>query len=248
MRRARLLLPVLAGVLGLVGGVVTAVVVADDAQDSGPGSSSDPLHLGIPLVDLGCTGEALLVVGRGDGTPPLAAAVADNTDLPLRYLRTAESCPTLWAFPSQEAPTYVVYAGPYDAMTEPCRLRMAETNKGDVVTNLTAGNDAFVECSCVLPVAQFPDLTPGLAVDPGNAIWVRSLQRLLTDLDDHREAGGQPGPYFQPRDISGVYDETTEQRIRAFQPTRDISPPEYGSVLAPTWRALVDDTCRLYSF
>ena len=248
MRRGRLLAPVLAGALGVVAGVTTALLGSASGGPAAPASFNDPLHLGIPLVDLECTGEPVLVVGRGDSTPPLAAAVADNADLALRYLRSDESCPTLWAPPAQEPPTYVVYSGPYDGMPEPCERRMSVANKGDVVTNLASGNDVFVTCQCVLPVAQFPDLVPGLPVDPGNAIWVRSLQNLLVDLDDEREDAGRPGPYFERRDITGIYDETTEQRIRAYQPQRDISPAEYGSVLAPTWSALVDDTCKLYDF
>ena len=248
-RRARILVPLLAGVVGLVGGVVTALVVPDRSE---PGAAApvgdDPLHLGIPLVDLDCTGDALLVVGRGDSIPPLTAAIADNQDLPLRYLRTDDSCATLWAPLAQEPPEYVVYAGPYAGMREPCERRMSVANKGDVVTNLTDGNDLFVKCLCVLPVAQFPDLEPGMAVDPGNAIWVRSLQSLLTDLDEKREADGHAGPYFRPRDITGVYDDATEQRVRTYQPLRDISPDEYGRVLPPTWDALLDDACKLYDF
>ncbi len=249
-RRARILVPLVAGVVGLVGGVVTALAVPDrtrlgNAEDAG---ADDPLHLGIALVDLDCTGAPVLVVGRGDSAPPLMASIADNPDLPLRYLRTDRSCATLWAPESQGAPEYVVYAGPYDGMSEPCERRMSADNKGDVVTNLTAGNDLFVKCLCVLPVAQFPDLEPGMAVDPGSGIWVRSLQSLLSDLDAKHVAAGRTGTYFRPRDITGVYDEPTQQRIRTYQPLRDISPTEYGRVLAPTWNALLDDACKLYDF
>ena len=224
-RRARILVPLVAGVVGLVGGVVTALAVPDR---DGPGAAedvgADPLHLGIPLVDLDCTGEPVLVVGRGDSAPPLVASIADNPDLPLRYLRTDRSCATLWAPEAQGAPEYVVYAGPYDGMREPCERRMSVDNKGDVVTNLTAGNDLFVKCLCVLPVAQFPDLEPGMAVDPGSGIWVRSLQSLLSDLDAKHVAAGRAGTYVRPRDITGVYDETTQQRIRTYQPLARHQP------------------------
>jgi hypothetical protein len=250
MRRARLLMPVLAAVLGIGAGVATAVVISDSDEADPPESFADPLHLGIPLVDLECTGESLLVVGSGDATPPLAAAVANNPDLPLRYLRTDDSCNTLWAARSQVPSEYVVYAGPYNSATEPCEARMDVQHKRDFVTKLTSGNQSFVRCPCELPVAEFPDLVPGMGVDPGTAIWIRSLQGLLVGLDDQRELDGDPPlpPYFNARDISGVYDETTEQRIAAYQPRRDIEPSEYGEVRFATWKALVDDACPLYDY
>jgi hypothetical protein len=253
MRRARLLVPVVAGLLGAVAGAVTALVAPDlvvlvDRNAGGAESAEDPLRLGIPLVDLECTGEAVLVVGRGDSTAPLAAAVANNPDLSLRYLRSDESCETLWAPSTQEPPEYAVYAGPYDGMQQPCELRMGVDHKGDAVTNLRPGNDTFVKCLCVLPVASFPVLSFGMEVDPANGIWVRSLQGMLVDLDRQREADGDPPPYFRPNDVTGVYDDTTLNRIERYQPERDIAPVETGEVRFDTWRALTDDACRLYSF
>lgn len=248
-RRTRFLLPVMAGVVGAAAGVTTALVAPAD-RDERPAAESfnDPLHLGIPLVDLECTGEALLVVARGDSAPPLASAVANSGDLGLRYLRTDDSCPTRFGSRPDDLPEYVVYAGPYDSMPEPCELRMLEDNKGDAVTNLTSGNEIYVKCPCVLPVATFPELTPGMPVDPGSAIWVRSLQGLLVDLDDDREERGEPGPYFEARDVTGRYDEATEQRVRQLQEDNDISPTEYGSVLTPTWRALTEVVCGTFDF
>jgi len=241
------MVPVVAGVLGIAAGVVTALVApSDDA--GGPASVEDPLRLGIPLVDLDCTGESLLVVARGDSAAPLAAAVTNNPGLQLRYLRSADSCETLYAPASQGIPEYVVYAGPYDGMPEPCELRMSPDHKGDAVTKLTAGNETYVKCLCVLPKAQFPDLTPGMVVDPGNAIWVRSLQSMLVDLDRQREADGEPGPYFTVRGVTGLYDEPTQDRIEAFQSEGVFQQSEYGSVLYDTWQAVTDDACQFYDF
>ena len=246
MRRARLLLPVAAGVLGLVAGVVTALVAADDPD--GSDRAADPLHLGIPLVDLDCTGESLLLVAQGSSIPPLAASVANNPDLDLRYLRPDESCDTLYAPQSQGVPDYAVYAGPYDGMPEPCELRMSPEHKGDTVTNLTSGNDSFVKCLCALPVAEFPELTPGMDPDPAIANYVRSLQSLLVDLDNQRELDGEPGPYFKIGGVTGLYDEATQSRIERYQDETVVAPSERGSVLYATWKALTDDTCKLYDF
>lgn len=246
MRRARLM-PLVAGVLGIAGGVVTALVVPAD-PDPVATPIEDPLRLGIPLVNHGCTDESLLIVARGDSAAPLAAAVANSSDLRLRYLRSEDSCPTLYGPPVQGIPEYVVYAGPYDGMPEPCELRMGADHKGDAVTRLTAGTETFVKCLCVLPVAEFPALTPGMAVDPANAIWVRSLQSMLVDLDLQREADGEDGPFFTRPGVTGVYDERTQERIEAYQSESVFAASEHGSVLQATWLALTDDACRLYEF
>lgn len=239
-------MPVVAGVLGIAAGVVTALVAADDPDGSEP--AVDPLHLGIPLVNLDCTGESLLLVAQGTSAAPLAASVANNPGLDLRYLRADESCDTLYAPQSQGVPDYVVYAGPYDGMPEPCELRLRADHKGDTVTNLTSGNDTFVKCLCALPVAEFPELTPGMAPDPANAIFVRSLQSLLVDLDNQREADGEPGSYFKSSGVTGLYDEATQARVAAYQDESVFAESERGSVLFDTWKALTDDTCRLYNF
>ena len=240
-------MPVVAGVLGIAAGVVTAVVVPVDPDPSAK-PAQDPLRLGIPLVNHDCTDESLLIVARGDSAAPLAAAVANNPELRLRYLRSEDSCPTLYAPANQGRPEYVVYAGPYNGMPEPCDLRMGVDHKGDAVTKLTAGTETFVKCLCVLPVAEFPDLTPRMEVDPATAIWVRSLQSMLVDLDLQRRADGHPGPYFPRRAVSGVYDERTQERIEAYQAESVFAPSEHGSVLHATWLAVTDDGCRLYDF
>jgi hypothetical protein len=246
MRRVRLLLPVAAGVLGLLAGVVTALVAADDPDGSVP--NADPLHLGIPLVNLDCTGDSLLLVAQGSSSPPLIAAVANNPELDLHYLRPDESCDTLYAPQSQGVPDYAVYAGPYDGMPEPCELRMSPEHQGDTVTNLTSGNDSFVKCLCALPVSAFPELRPGMEPDPAIGNYVRSLQSLLVDLDNQREIDGEDGPFFKITDVTGVYDETTQARIEDYQDEGVVLPSERGSVLFTTWKTLTDDTCKLYDF
>ena len=138
--------------------------------------------------------------------------------------------------------------GPYDGMPEPCELRMSAEHKGDMVTNLTSGNESFVKCLCALPVAEFPELTPGMDPDPSIANYVRSLQSLLVDLDNQRELDGEPGPYFKITGVTGLYDEATQARIERYQAESVFSESERGSVLFATWKALTDDTCKLYDF
>ena len=98
--RTRVVAPLMAAVLGIAGGVVTALVVPTDSEGGGQPESngggeslpSDPLNLGIHLENQGCSGASLLVVGYGDTFAPLSSAVANSGKEGLRYLRTADSC------------------------------------------------------------------------------------------------------------------------------------------------------------
>lgn len=246
MRRARVLLPVIAGLLGIAGGVTTALVVPGGAETDRPSSVDDPLRVGVPLVDLTCTGEAVLVLGFGDTAAPIASAVANNPDLGVRYLRTDESCPTVWSSNPDDVPEYVAYAGPYDSMTEPCELRMDGEHKRDDVTNLSAGNDLYVQCLCVLPFTAGPRLELGMVSDATTTIWVRALQLAFVSIDADREARGAAGPFYELPDVTGIYDETIEARVELFQPLRDITT--LGVVEADTWKAVADEVCPLYDF
>lgn len=236
MRGRRRWVLVLAALLGVAGGVTTAIL-APGASDPGPGTAevNDPLRLGIPQVSLpSCSGEAVLVLGAGDTASALTPVVSDAGE-GARYLRTDESCATLWA-PSGEPPAYVVYRGPYDSEAEPCRTSLA----GDgVVTNLSAGNAEFVMCACVLPTAELAGIVPPGELpedaEPAPVPWVRTLQQLLDDLD---------GPGVG---LTGVYDDATVARVREFQRDRQILPAD-GRVGERTWGALRDELCGGYEF
>jgi len=228
---------VLAAVLGIAGGVTTAIV-APGASDpgSGPAEVNDPLRLGIPQVSLpSCTDEALLVLGVGDSAAALTPIVSDAGD-GARYLRTDESCETLWGT-DDEVPQYVVYRGPYDSEAEPCRVSL-EADEG-TVTNLSAGNEMFVQCACVLPTAELLGIVPpdpdAVDQEPAPVPWVQVLQEMLSDLE---------GPDVE---VSGVYDDATIQRVRDFQRSRSILPAD-GKVGVRTWGGLRDELCGTYDF
>lgn len=248
MRRARVLLPLIAGVVGVAGGVTTALVAPGGGSESGrtPSSFNDPLRVGVPLVDLTCTGEAVLVLGFGDTAALIASAVANNPDLGVRYLRTDESCETVWSSDPEGAPEYVAYAGPYEDMIEPCELRMDGEHKRDDVTNLNAGNELYVQCLCVLPDTAGPRLEVGMVSDATTTIWVRALQVAFVTIDADREASGGKGPFYEQADVNGIYDATIRDRVALFQPSRDI--PNVGVVEADTWKAVADEVCGFYEF
>ncbi len=215
---------VLAALVGISGGVTTAII-APGASDPGSGSAevNDPLRLGIPQVSLpSCTDEAVLVLGVGDSAAALTPIVSDAGD-GARYLRTDESCETLWAS-GDEQPSYVVYRGPYDSEAEPCRLSL---DGGGEVTDLGAGNAQFVMCACVLPTAELVGIVPPgqpEGEEPAPVVWVQMLQRLLGV------------------EVTGVYDGTTVDRVRQFQQANSILPAD-GKVGERTWGALREQRC-----
>ena len=89
--RARVVAPLVAAVLGIGGGVATALVVAAATTRPPPSTYNDPLHLDIALVDLDCSGR--VAAGRRLRRQRRAARhrrVADTKDAGARYLRTDE--------------------------------------------------------------------------------------------------------------------------------------------------------------
>ncbi|GGO73541.1 hypothetical protein [Nocardioides deserti] len=236
--RSRLVVLVLAAVLGTGGGVAAGLLDGGDDPDRGQTRvADDPLRLGVEHVDLGCTGQAVLVVATGDTPTALRGAVADHGDA-VRYLRTADSCDTRWAQDEDRAtPTWAAYLGPHDDLVEPCADRMTSAHKGDVLTVLTAGTTDLVRCVCVLPTADMPELRLGMPVDQELGIWVRALQGMLVDIDPAR---------FPEERVTGRYDEATVARMAPLQDFHDIEP---GSpVDEASWRAVRDRACGSYDF
>jgi Putative peptidoglycan binding domain len=237
--RARVIAPLVAAVLGISGGIVTALVGPGDDGDARTSAINDPLHLGIPLVSQDCTGEALLVVGYGNNVAPLTSAVANNDTLGLRYLRSDESCETILGPEREETPAYVVYFGPYETLAEPCEKRMTPEHRGDFVTLLRSGNDTLVKCPCALPTSLAPELTPNMVADAEETVWIRALQAMLNDYDPAR---------FPHSAISGRYDEATVARVTQVQEEVAGVPTTPGVVDAATWQVLTDRICRIYDY
>jgi len=236
--RARVIAPLVAAVLGISGGIATALVVPEDDEGS-PSTVNDPLHLGIPLVSQDCTGDSLLVVGYGDSVAPLGSAVANNGTKGLRYLRSDESCDTVLGPEGEPAPTYVVYSGPYETLAEPCEKRMTPEHRGDFVTVLRSGNDTLVKCPCAVPTSLAPELTPHMVADAADTVWIRALQAMLNDYDPEK---------FPHKAISGQYDDATVARVTEVQQEVAGVPTTPGVVDAVTWQVLTDRICRIYDY
>ena len=237
--RARVVAPLVAAVLGIGGGVATAIVVPDDGSKETTSTSSDPLHLGIPLVDQECTGEALLVIGYGDTVAPLSSAVANSSQKGLRYLSSEESCDTTLGPEEKGAPAYVVYSGPYDNRREPCEIRMSGDESGSFVTVLRSGNTQLVKCPCEIPGRAAPRLFIDMVPDQSAALWIRGLQAMFNDDD----ATG-----FPHSAITGKHDQRTSDRVAVFQDHAPGKVTERGTVDVVTWGILTDRLCRNYDY
>ena len=236
--RARVVAPLVAAVLGIGAGVATAIVAPSD-EDQGTAATSDPLHLGIPLVDQECTGESLLVVGYGDTVAPLSSAIANSSQKGLRYLRSEGSCDTTLGPEEKAAPAYVVYGGPYDNRREPCEIRMSGDESGSFVTVLRSGNEQLVKCPCEIPGSAAPRLFIGMEPDQSAALWIRGLQAMFNDDDPTG---------FPHSAITGKYDQRTSDRVAAFQDHAPGKVTEPGEVDEVTWGILTDRLCRNYDY
>src|SRR4051812_34017492 len=227
MRSAHLIAVATSAVLGVVAGVVGGL-----AFDSGE-PAADPLELGVAQVNQPCTGKTLLIVARGEGAPQLGSSIA-SLGQQVRYLDTRASCDTAWTDPGKAAPRYVAYLGPYDSPTQACPVRMNGQQRGGTVTRLNSGTTEPVQCLCYLGANALPVLRTGMDVTETTGIYVRALQKLLTDLELNPKAHQ-----------NGLYDLRTVQQIRQFQ--HDHALPSTGAVKATTWQLLIQRGCRHHS-
>jgi Putative peptidoglycan binding domain len=213
--------------LGVVTGVVGGLVV--DRSDN---TFSDPLGLGVPQVNQPCSGKTLLILARGNGAAQLGSTVA--TERGARYLDIGASCDTAWVDPGARVPRYAAYLGPFSSPNQACPERMTVARRGSTVTRLVSGATEPVQCLCYIDLASVPELRQGADVSDSTGIFVRAMQKLLTDL------GLNP-----PKHQNGLYDLRTVQQIRQFQ--HDHALPVSGSTDTQTWQVLIDRGCRRHS-
>jgi hypothetical protein len=242
---AALLVSALVGVTaGVIAGFTTGSTPPssadpDDKPSSTPsasGSPNDPLGLDVPLQNIDCTGDTILVVGWGETRSAIYNAVQYNNDAGVKYLETAKSCNTLYGAEKQDTPTYAAYLGPFDSLSEPCSLRMSVDHARDVVTTLKPGVKIHVQCLCAVNPVDMPPLNVGMVADTRDGIYIRALQRLLVDM------GLKPGP------ITGEYNPRTAAVIQKLQQINAIDPTLYKQVEQQTWQLIRDRGCLQYDF
>ena len=220
-----------AAVLGLAGGAVTAFFTQ---QEDLP----DPLGLGIPMVNVGCTGEALLIVGRGNDAGDLRDSVVDFDSEGARYLERSKSCETAYPPYEGEPATYAVYLSGYDNLEAACTVRMRNDHKSDMVTVMDPGEDRdAVMCPCVLDRATLPEIGgEGEDVTTESVMWTSSYQNMLLTA----------GYLTSPREVTGEFDEATLDATRVLQ--TDTLLPALGKVTTDTWVQLRSKACREYNY
>jgi peptidoglycan hydrolase-like protein with peptidoglycan-binding domain len=225
VRPASLLAVAVSAVLGVALGIGGGL-----ALDSGPATFEDPLHLEHALVNQPCTGEFVLVIGKGDGGSALGPGLASNPNG--RYLDTRESCATVYRDSSRPTPRWIAYLGPYGSGAQACTLRMTAENKGTTVARLQQDAPDTVHCLCYLDYHTMPTLQTGMTAGITDGMWTRALQNMLVDMGRARKA-----------DATGVYDLTTASQIRRIQREHNLAAT--GVVDADTWHA-VQEGCQLY--
>lgn len=242
MSARRLLVLLLAVLLGFGGGIATALATADD-DPAAP--AADPLGLGIPYADLDCTGRPVLVTATGDTASALRTAIANSTARDqLRYLDTTKSCTARWvAERSTARPRWIVYLGPGDG-EELCERRMTAEHRGDNVTFLRERSEHRAECLCEVDLEDAPVLRPGMEADAGTVIWIRELQDMFVTVDAERERTASYA--LTDDDLTGVYDRRTVARVEAYAEIQN--EPVDGRMTTFLWQRLTESGCGLTDY
>jgi hypothetical protein len=244
--RTRVVAPLVAAIIGIACGGVTALVMdTEPDRPDVPTTIEDPLALDIPMIRVDCAANhGLLVLGYGDTSASLRAAMGEHPDEDLRYVDVAQSCDTVFAPERLDPPAYALVLGPFPDLTEPCRIRMTEEFSTGFVTHLRAGNQISVKCVCVLPKTAGPELRLGMDEDVDDVVWVRGLQNMFVDADaEHPETDD----VFLKDWVTGTYDVHTEARVRRYQ-ERSSVVSEPGVVDAATWQIIKSRACKIYDF
>lgn len=226
MRPAPLLAVLVSALLGVGLGVAGALATG------GSHAVEDPLGLGIPLVNQGCSGESLIVIASGSQDSAFSDVPAAEPGS-VRYLATDRSCPTAWSQNGKNAQPYAAYQGPYSSLAEACAERMTVAHRGDFVTVLRRGDTQPVQCLCKLSYRPNPVLRSGAEESTLKAMYIFALQDLLAHLGrlpaDHR---------------TGHYDQQTIDAVKQYQ--HDTALPANGVVNTPTWHSIITRGCRRY--
>jgi hypothetical protein len=220
----------------LLGGIAGLTAAALQHGDGGS-TARDPLRVGIPMVNQACTGDSVLVIGRGDNRAALRTSIVNAVEADqAHYLEVARSCDTAWTRSTSGSPDYVVYLGPYPDASAACEVRMTTDHLGDSVTRLAAGNETSVKCPCQLPSASMPTLRPGMHASGLETMWVKQLQGMLVAIHRLREKVDQ----------TGVYDQKTQAQVRDIQAAHE--QPTTGVLDATTWSLVLGRACQQYDY
>jgi Putative peptidoglycan binding domain len=221
-RGARIVAVLTSGVLGIAGGVVTALSV-------GSHHYPDPLGLDAPMINQPCQSQqALLLLASSDNASGLGSELATYPDA--KYLETAQSCHTAWREQGRAVQTYSAYLGPMSVRSA-CAQQLTGEHVGDRVTLLTSGTTDLVQCLCYVASRGAPTLMLNQTMSSTDIVYLRALQLLLTSM------GRRPDI---PR--TDEYDSHTATEIKQFQQYVGHSPS--GTVDPETWKSLLGRGCE----
>ena len=155
------------------------------------------------MENLDCTKDTILIIDHGENRGSLRTAVVDYPEA--KYLKTSESCPTMYERVDEPRPSWVAYLGPFD-IREGCRLRMGGEHRSDSLTRLQRGNESLVKCLCELSLTEddFPVLTPGMQPTERDRVWINQLQGSLLDLGRLPAESGWPNSTYDQATINQV--------------------------------------------
>ena len=218
----------LAALLGVSGGAVTAFFAQDDEP---PGS--DPLGLGVPLENVACGSEIIMIVGFGNTRGGLAPAVTDYDEDGVKYLETDQSCDTAYPLRGGEVQQYAAYLT-YPTVESACAERMTTLHKNDFVTRMRSGNEDPVMCPCELDRTTLPEIGEGFDETTKSRMWTSQYQIMLAQMGRLDTVGLDLGTFGQE----------TIDATRRLQGNNNLNP--YGYVDQDTWAVLRDKACELF--
>lgn len=219
---------VVAAALGVSGGIGAALISGTRTE------VVDPLQLGVPLVNVDCTGDTLIIVGQGDIRAPLSQSMADWPEA--KYLDTTESCDTAYPRPGGETPRFVAYLPAYSSPEAACEDRMTAEHKGNFITRMRGGNQVGVNCACELELDVLPAIGEGQELTAESGMWIYLYQGMLAKIPDLASEVRQ----------NFSFDEETVAATRTLQSGAGLNP--LGYLDTDTWNVLRDKVCDRYDY
>lgn len=244
MTGLRLVVMLLAAVVGLAGGAATALMnrTSDDPVTVTEPTAEDPLGLGMDMVNVPCAQKgdnavrSLLVVGWGNNDRDLSSSKADWAGVGARYLETSQSCPAAWPFKSAKRPQYAAYLPDFASATTACEAKMQAVHKGDFVTRMLSTSGDAVPCACVMDRADLPPITEGQPMTTEAGMWTSHYQQMLA----------KAGLLDLVKVESGSFDKPTIEATYVLQTDNALNPT--GIVDGDTWRELSNKSCSRFKF
>ena len=213
--------------IGVCGGGVTAWWTQDEVR------VVDPLGLGVPMENVGCTGETLVIVGSGGSRTSLVPAARDWDEDGVKYLETDRSCDTIYSRGGDKTPTYVAYLA-FPTAEAACKERMTLAHKNDLVTRMRLRNTDRVMCPCELDRTALPEIGEDREITDESRMWTAMYQQMLEKL----------GRLDIDRDDLGDFNRATEEATRLLRNGSNMEP--WGYVDQETWTVVRDRSCRLF--